>query len=106
VVESSGYPHKVIYIWNFYEGFHAHVSIGLKFSEKFSSLDFLRGHAGKNDNGTYEMAGSDFLNSFVGKMTGKEKVFLTTLLNQNWDWIDDYIQAAGWIDSFRTKLRL
>ena len=97
---------KVIYVWNFYEGFHAHVSIGLKFTDNFSSLDFLRGHAGKKDSGTYEMAGSDFLNSFVGKMTSKDKVFLNNLLNQDWDWVDDYIEVTKWISSFRERLRL
>jgi hypothetical protein len=29
----------------------------------------------------YEMVGPDFLNSFVRKMAGKEKVFLNNLLN-------------------------
>ena len=41
----------------------------------------IRGHAGKNDNENHEMVGSDFLQSFVGKMVGKEKIFLNNLLN-------------------------
>ncbi len=69
-------------------------------------MDFLRGHAGKNDDGTYEMVGSDFLNSFVGKMTGKEKVFLNNLLNQDWGWVDDYIEVTRWIDLFRNRYGL
>ena len=97
---------KIIYVWNFYDGFHAQVSIGLKFLETFSSTDLLRGHAGKNDNGTYEMVGSDFLNSFVGKMTSKDKVFLNNLLNQDWDWVDDYIKITKWMSSFRERLGL
>ena len=97
---------KVIYVWNFYDGFHAHVSIGLKFSENFSSLDFLRGHAGKNDIENHEMVGSDFLQSFVGKMVGKEKIFLNNLLNQDWDWVDDYIKISKWMNSFTGRLGL
>lgn len=97
---------KVIYVWNFYDGFHTHVSIGLKFAENFSSSELLRGHAGKNDNGTYEMVGSNFLNSFLEKMTGKEKIFLNNLLNQNWDWVDDYIKITKWMNSFRERLGL
>ena len=97
---------KVIYVWNYYDGFHAHVSIGLKLSENFSSLDFLRGHSGKNDDGTYEMVGSDFLNSFVGKMTSKDKVFLNNLLNQDWDWVDDFIKVTVWIGSFKRRMGL
>jgi hypothetical protein len=37
--------------------------------------------AEKQNNGTYEMVGSDFLNSFVRKMAGKERGFLSNLLN-------------------------
>ena len=85
-------------------GHHADVSIGLKLEDTFNSLDFLKGHAGKNDNGTYEMVRSDFLNSFVGKMISKDKVFLNNLLNQDWDWVDDYIKVTRWIDSFRKRL--
>jgi|APCry1669189204_1035204.scaffolds.fasta_scaffold106858_1 hypothetical protein len=97
---------KLVYVWNYYDGFHAHVSVGMKFSENFDSLDFLKGHAEKKDNGTYEMVGSDFLNSFVGKMTGKEKVFLNNLLNQDWGWVDDYIEVTRWIDLFRNRYGL
>lgn len=97
---------KVVYAWNFYDGFHAQVSVGLKFLETFNSTNLLRGHAGKNDNGYYEMVGSDFLNSLVGKMTSKEKIFLNNLLNQDWGWVDDYIKITGWTDSFRERLGL
>jgi hypothetical protein len=46
------------------------------------------------------MVGSDFLESFVGRMAGKEKVFLSNLLNQPWDWMDSYIRVqAGFIHS-------
>ncbi len=97
---------KVIYVWNFDDGFHSHVSIGLKFSENFSSSDLLRGHAEKNDNGTYEMVGSNFLDSFFEKRTNKEKIFLNNLLNQDWAWVDDYIKITGWMSSYRERLGL
>lgn len=82
------------------------MSIGLKLEDTFNSLDFLKGNSEKGDNGTYEMVGSDFLQSFVGKMVGKEKVFLNNLLKQDWDWVDDYIKATGWLDSFRKRLSI
>jgi hypothetical protein len=97
---------KTIYVWEFNDGFHAHVSVGLQLEDKFNSFDFLRGHAGINDNGTYEMVGSDFLNSFVGKLSSKDKVFLRDLLNQEWIWVDDYLEVSEWIDSFKTRLGL
>jgi hypothetical protein len=52
------------------------------------------------------MVGSDFLQSFVGKLDSKEKVFLNNLLNQDWSWIDDYIKITKWMSSFRERLGL
>ena len=95
---------KTVYVWNYYDGYHTHTSVGLKFLETFNSTDFLRGHAGKNDDGYYEMVGSDFLNDFVGKMTNKEKLFLNNLLSQNWDWVNEYIKITGWMNSYRERL--
>ena len=91
---------KNVYVWEFNSGRHGNVSVGLKLDDPFDSLDFLKGHAGKNDKGTYQMIGSDFLQSFVGRLVGKEKVFLSNLLNQSWDWVDSYIQVTGWLHSF------
>ncbi len=64
-------------------------------------MDFLKGHAIKIDNSTYEMLGSDLLQSFVGRLISKEKIFLGNLLNQKWDWVEDYIKVTGWVESFR-----
>ena len=98
---------KTVYVWNYYDGYHTHTSVGLKFLETFSSLDFLRGHAEKKDNDeTYKMVGCDFLTSFFGKMTNKDRIFLNNLLNQNWDWVDNYIKITGWMNSYRERLRL
>ncbi len=95
---------KNLYVWEFNSGHHADVSVGLKLDDPFNSPNFLRGHAGKTDNGTYEMVGSDFLESFVGRLFGKEKVFLTNLLNRQWNWVDDYIRITGWLHSFRERI--
>jgi hypothetical protein len=89
-----------IYVWEFNSGHHGDVSIGLKLEDPYNSLNFLRGHAARKDDGTYDMVGSDFLESFVGRLAGKEKVFLTNFLNQPWDWVDSYIRVTGWLHSF------
>jgi hypothetical protein len=52
------------------------------------------------------MVGSDFLESFVGRLAGKEKVFLSNLLNQSWDWVDSYILVTAWLNSFGARLSL
>ncbi len=62
--------------------------------------------AEKQNNGTYEILGSDFLQSFVGKLINKEKIFLSNLLNQNWNWVNDYIKVTGRLRSFRWLLGL
>jgi hypothetical protein len=95
-----------LYVWDFKSGHHADVSIGLKLDDPFNSFDFFKGHAERNAVGSYEMVGSDFLQSFVGKMAGKEKAFLRTLLNRDWGWVDHWIEVTGWIGSFRGVLKL
>ncbi|MGO8880136.1 MAG: hypothetical protein ACLPVO_06605 [Desulfomonilaceae bacterium] len=97
---------KNVYVWDFNLGHHGDVSIGLKLEDTFDSLDFLKGAAEKQDNETYEMVGSDFLQSFVGKLINKEKIFLSNLLNQNWNWVNDYIKVTGRLRSFRWLLGL
>ena len=96
---------KIIYAWNYYDGFHTQVSVGLKFLETFNSTDFLRGHAAVTDNGA-SMIGSDFLESFVGKMTRKDRIFLNNLFNQDWDWVDKFIIISKWIGPYRERLGL
>ena len=97
---------KNVYVWEFNSGHHADVSIGFKLDDPFNSVDFIKGHAIKIDNSSYEMQGSDFLPSFVGRLTGKERVFLSNLLNQKWDWIDGCIKVTKWMSSFRERLGL
>jgi WD40 repeat protein len=97
---------KTVYVWDFKSGHHTDVSIGLKLDDPFDSIDFLKGHAGRNDDGKYEMAGSDFLESFFGKLTERDKSFLYNLLRPKWDWVDNYIKVTGWISSLRELLRL
>lgn len=97
---------KNVYVWDFNSGNHADVSIGLKLDDSVNSLDFLKGAAEKQDNETYEMVDSDFLQFFVGKLINKEKIFLSNLLNQNWNWVNDYIKVTGRLRSFRWLLGL
>ena len=97
---------KVVYVWNFCDGFHTQVALALKLTENFSLSDLLRGHAEKKDNGTYEMVGSNLLDSFLEKMTKRDRVLLDDLMNQDWSWVDDYIKITGWMSSYRESLAL
>ncbi|MGB6068024.1 MAG: hypothetical protein WBG50_24725 [Desulfomonilaceae bacterium] len=50
------------------------------------------------------MSGSDFLQSFEGRMTGAERLFLSNLLNQDWDWVDRYIEVTEWLHRCQERL--
>ena len=52
------------------------------------------------------MSGSDFLQSFVGRMTGSERLFLSNLLNQDWDWVNRYIEITDWLSRLKERLGL
>ena len=54
----------------------------------------------------YVMSGSDFLQSFVGRMTGSERLFLSNLLNQDWDWVNRYIEITDWLSRLKERLGL
>jgi hypothetical protein len=95
-----------IYVWNFSAGHHLDVSVGLRLSDSFDSVDYLKGHASISDDGIYTMVGSDFLQSFVGRLTNKDKLFLKNLLSQDWGWTKDFIEVEGFLYSYRARLGL
>jgi len=64
----------------------------------------LKGAATKTGDGAYVMSGSDFLQSFVGRTTGAERVFVGKLFNQDWDWVDRYIEVTEWLHRCRERL--
>jgi hypothetical protein len=74
--------------------------------DKFDSIDLLKGHAAKNDDGNYEMVGSDFLESFIGRRTGKDNLFPKDLLNQDWGWTKDFVEVDGFIEPYKERLGL
>jgi len=94
-----------LYVWNFSAGHHGDVSVGMGLGDSAGSILFLKGAATKTGEGAYVMSGSDFLQSFVGRMTGAEKKFLSNLFNQDWDWVDRYIEVTEWLNRCRERLR-
>ncbi len=65
---------------------------------------FLKGEATRTGDGIYVMSGSDFLQSFVKRMTGSERLFLSNLLNQDWDGVNRYIEVSEWLHRCRERL--
>lgn len=94
-----------LYVWNFSAGHHADVSVGMRLGDSAGSILFLKGAATKTG-GIYVMSGSDFLQSFVGRMTGSERKFLSNLLNQDWSWVNRYIEVTQWLHRCRKRLGL
>lgn len=96
---------RTVYCWNFNEGHHSDASHALKLNDKYSSPDFLTGAAEKT-NGKYVLAASDFFASFKGKILKEDREFLTQLFDQDWSWVDQYIEVTEWLHRFRESLRL
>ncbi len=78
----------------------------MRLGDSAGSILFLKGAATRTGDGIYVMSGSDFLQSFVGRMIGSERLFLSNLLNQDWDWVNRYIEVSEWLHHFRERLGL
>jgi len=97
---------RTLYVWDSSAGHHTDVSVGMGLGDAADSTLFLKGAATKTGDETYVMSGSDFLQSFVGRMTSAERLFLTDLLDQNWDWVNRYIEVTEWLHHYRERLGL
>jgi len=95
-----------LYVWDFSAGHHADVSVGMRLGDSAGSILFLKGAATRTGDGIYVMSGSDFLQSFAGRMTGSERLFLRNLLNQDWDWVNRYIEVSEWLTRLKERLGL
>jgi hypothetical protein len=93
-----------LYVWDFSAGHHTDVSVGMGLGDAAYSTLFLKGAATKTGDETYVMSGSDFLQSFVGRMTEAERLFLSKLLDQDWEWVDRYIEVTEWLHRCRGRL--
>jgi hypothetical protein len=93
-----------LYVWDFSAGHHTDVSVGMGLGDAADSTLFLKGAATKTGDETYVMSGSDFLQSFVGPMTEAERLFLSKLLDQDWEWVDRYIEVTEWLHRCRERL--
>ena len=98
---------RTVYVWDFTKGFHKDVSVHLKLSDSYSSPDFLKGHAEKRPDGSYQMTGSDFLSSFRrGRLVASERALLLELLQRDWSWVNRFIKVTEWLEAFRRSLGL
>ena len=93
---------KTVYGWNFSEGHHADTSRALNFNDTYSSLDFLRGAAERNE-GKFVFVASDFFKSFKGRLVGEDRTFLTVLLAKDWSWVDQYILVTDRLHRLKEK---
>ena len=67
---------KNVYVWEFNSGHHADVSIGFKLDDPFNSVDFIKGHAIKIDNSSYEMGGSESRSWLLWERRKRIDIFL------------------------------
>ena len=102
---TADYQAKNIYAWDFTLGYHSDVSSAFSLNDTFGSSDFLKGHARRNQNGLYEMVGSDFLESFKRKLTPADRALLVDLLQKDWTWISGFINGNEWLELFRQSFQ-
>lgn len=93
-----------VYVWDFNRAFHSEISISLGLNDRLDSFNFLKGHAKLNQDGKFVMVGSDYLQSFVGKMVNGDRTFLKGLLNQDWGWVENYVQVGEWVDGYKDRV--
>lgn len=100
------YRTQDFYAWDFRLGYHSDVSVALRLQDSFNSADFLKGHAKRNGKGSYEMVGSDFLQSFERKSTGADRALLIELLEKDWTWLSTFICEMKWLELFGQRFSI
>jgi hypothetical protein len=90
---------KTVYTWKYDQAHHVDISRAVGIKHRFNDPDLLMGGA-EWKNGIWVFNSSDFLLNFK-RMLNNEKDFITALLNNDWSWVNKYID----VDTTLNKLR-
>lgn len=94
-----------VFVWSYTDAMHTDMSSFLGSNDPDSSPDFLKGAASRGHDGKYRMVESHFLQSFRrGHLTNEERNILTNLLDQDWSWVNQYIEVTAWLGSYRKAM--
>jgi hypothetical protein len=96
---------RVLYVWDYSCAMHTDMSMQLGLSDPYSSPNFLKGASRRGQDGKYRMVESHFLQSFKrSHLTQAERNILRNLLNQDWSWMNQYMEVTEWLASYRKAM--
>lgn len=93
---------RKVYVWDYTCAMHTDMSMRLGLQDPYSSPNFLKGASRRGQDGKYRMVESHFLQSFKrSRLTKDERNILRNLLEQDWSWVNSYMEVTGWLESYR-----
>jgi hypothetical protein len=96
---------RKVYVWDYTCAMHTDMSLHLGLNDPYSSPNFLKGASRRGPDGKYRMVESHFLQAFKrSHLTTEERNVLTNLLEQDWSWVDRYMEVNGWLESYRRAM--
>ncbi|MGO9569299.1 MAG: hypothetical protein ACLP5H_17320 [Desulfomonilaceae bacterium] len=94
-----------VYVWDYTCAMHTDMSMHLRLNDCYSCSDFLKGALRRGPDGKYRMVESHFLQSFKRpRLTNEEQNILINLLEQDWSWVNQYMEVTGWLESYRRAM--
>lgn len=94
-----------VYVWAYPCAMHTDMSLQLGLKDPYSSPNFLKGASRRGADGKHRMVESHFLQSFKrGHLTNEERSILRNLLQQDWSWVNQYMEVTQWLASYRKAM--
>ena len=94
-----------LYVWGYTCAMHTDMSMHLDLKDPYSSPNFLKGASRRGHDGKYRMVESHFLLAFKrSHLSTEERSILSNLLEQDWAWVDQYMEVTEWLESYRRAM--
>ena len=98
---------RKVYVWDYSLACHTDVSTHLQLEDTYDSPYFLKGAAVRQADGRFTMFQSHYLESFKrSRLTREERLILESLLDEDWSWVNQYVEVTTWLKAFRMRLSL
>lgn len=96
---------RKVNVWDYTCAMHTDMSIHLGIEDPYSSPNFLKGASRRSPDGKYRMVESHFLQaSKSSHLTREERNVLRNLLEQDWTWVNQYMEVTEWLESYTETL--
>ena len=96
-----------VYVWDYSCAMHTDMSSHLGLKDPYSAPNFLKGASRRGQDGKYRMVESHFLQSFKrGHLTKEERSILGNLLQEDWSWVNQYMEVTEWLESYQQAMEI